>query len=448
MRSFSGSETLKSMLFYMEIPEENNFSSKIRKHEISKLMANIFKRQNRKILIWGDFGVGKSSLVRQLYFNIHSSTCFEDCKFVMLDVPAVVTKPKEKLHQVFSELCSCFENNQKLCLIIENFEDLLMGVETELKLEIRKLLKNPRITVIATADNVDEQIMKNNSVYNLFEKIHLKEPQIDDVYEMIKSQIFEIEKSHNVNISKKVAVWLIYVSTLFSDVSMPKRCIDLIDEVATYAELNSIKHVNKKIFFKCNELHFQKYLQLSLTQKRYIGIHELGHFFVHKMSQNLSLRPFLVSIVPINLCDGSTYLYELHNFVETIDEKYYISFIGSALGGKAAEDIFNVPVNSGSSQDLEEANEQASLYSSISGMNLLLKDKVVYEDEIDSVDEDCMNDIEDSKNYILEKARQYAEEIIHQNETYFDAIILELEKNYGILTSYEIESILKKLKSS
>ena len=31
-----------------------------------------------------------------------------------------------------------------------------MGVETELKLEIRKLLKNPRITVIATADNVDD----------------------------------------------------------------------------------------------------------------------------------------------------------------------------------------------------------------------------------------------------------------------------------------------------
>ena len=80
-------------------------------------------------------------------------------------------------------------------------------------------------------------------------------------------------------------------------------------------------------------------------------------------------------------------------------------------------------------------------------MNSLLKDKVVYEDEIESIDEDCKNDIEDSKNSILGKARQYAEEIIHQNETFFDAISLELEKNYGILTSYEIESIIKKLKN-
>ena len=322
-----------------------------------------------------------------------------------------------------------------------------MGVETELKLEIRKLLKNPRIAVIATADNVDEQIMKNNSVYNLFEKIHLEEPQVDEVYDMIKPQIAEIEKTHNVNITKKVAIWLIYVSVLFSEVLMPKRCIDLIDEVSSYAKLNGIKHVSKKLFFKCNELHFRKYLQLSNVQKRNTGIHELGHYFVHTMSKNLSLRPFLVSIVPINLFDGSTYLDELHNFVETVDEKYYISFIGSALGGKAAEDIFNVPTNSGSSADLEEANEQASLYSSILGMNSLLKDKVVYEDEIESIDEDCKNDIEDSKNSILGKARQYAEEIIHQNETFFDAIILELEKNYGILTSYEIESIIKKLKN-
>ena len=101
MRSFSGSETLKNLLFYMDIPEKYDFSSRIRENELSKLMANIFKRQNRKTLIWGNFGVGKSTLVRQLYLNVHSNKCFEDYKFVMLDVPSIVTKPREKLHQIF-----------------------------------------------------------------------------------------------------------------------------------------------------------------------------------------------------------------------------------------------------------------------------------------------------------------------------------------------------------
>ena len=74
----------------------------------------------------------------------------------------------------------------------------------------------------------------------------------------------------------------------------------------------------------------------------------------------------------------------------------------------------------------------------------LLNDKIIVEDQTELVDEDCKQDIAYTQNYILEKARVYAEEIIHKNELYFDAIITELVKNYGILTSYEIEEILKK----
>ena len=81
------------------------------------------------------------------------------------------------------------EKNPKLCLIIENFESLLMGIETEIKLELRKLLSIPGTCIIATADGINEQIIRNNSIYNLFEKIHLEEPVIDDIYFMIKNQI-------------------------------------------------------------------------------------------------------------------------------------------------------------------------------------------------------------------------------------------------------------------
>lgn len=446
MGSFSSFECMKDLLFYMEMPEDFNYSIKTRKKEIKKITANIFKRQNRKILLWGNFGIGKSTLVKQTFWYIHSGNIngdFEDIKFVMLDIPTLVSKQSERLNKIFSELINYFEKNPKLVLIIENFENLLMGVDTEIKLELRKLLTNPKISVIATAD-IDETIIKNNSIYNLFEKIHLEEPVIDDVYGVIKPQIAEIAKNHNVIISRKMAMWLINVSIIFSDVSMPKRCIDLIDEVSSYAKLNGIKHVSKNTFFKCNEFHFEKFLHLSETQKRNIAIHELGHYFVHKASTNFSFTPFLVSIVPVDLFDGATYLIELPNFVETVDEKYYVSLIGAALAGKIAEEIFNIPLNSGASADLIEANEQAALYSSSLGMNPLLNDKIIVEDQTELVDEDCKQDIAYTQNYILEKARVYAEEIIHKNELYFDAIITELVKNYGILTSYEIEEILKK----
>ena len=220
---------------------------------------------------------------------------------------------------------------------------------------------------------------------------------------------------------------------------MPKRCVDLIDEVAAYAKLNMDKKVTKKHFFNLHTLELQKYVNLP------VAIHELGHFIVHYFSKNLSLRPFLVSIVPIGLCDGSTYLYELPNFVETVNEDYYVQYIGCALGGKVAEEIFGVPANSGSSADLDEANEQARNFSSMSGMNPSLNDKIVFEDEMDSVDDDTMDDITSHTDYILGEARIYAESIIHKNQAIIKKIIPELIKNNGILTSYEIEKIMKRV---
>lgn len=450
MKSFSNSENLKDVLFFKEIPKDEKAKCKFcgRTEEFLKMICIMSKRQNRNILIWGDFGIGKSSLVYQLIWTLSSDNCpneFVDYIFISLDIPALVTKSKANIHNALSELCSMLEKNPKLCLIIENFEFLIIGIETEIKLELRKLLSIPGTCIIATADGINEQIIRNNSIYNLFEKIHLEEPVIDDIYFMIKNQISEIESYHNVTISRHIAKWLIYCSEIFSDYRMPKRCVDLIDEVAAYAKLNMDKKVTKKHFFNLHTLELQKYVNLSDEHKRNVAIHELGHFIVHYFSKNLSLRPFLVSIVPIGLCDGSTYLYELPNFVETVNEDYYVQYIGCALGGKVSEEIFGVPANSGSSADLDEANEQARNFSSMSGMNPSLNDKIVFEDEMDSVDDDTMDDITSHTAYILGEARIYAESIIHKNQAIIKKIIPELIKNNGILTSYEIEKIMKRV---
>lgn len=453
MRSFSISPDLKDVLFFMEIPKDEKTKCKFcgRTEELLQMICVMSKRQNRNILIWGDFGIGKSSLVYQLVWALSSDDCpdeFVDYSFILLDVPALVTKSKENIHNTFSKLCCILEKNPKLCLIIENFESLLMGIETEIKLELRKLLSIPGACIIATADGIDEQIIRNNSIYNLFEKINLTEPVIDDVYQMIKNQILEIENYHNVTISRSIAVWLIYCSEIFSDYKMPKRCVDLIDEVAAYAKYTASTNVTKKHFFNLYKLQFQKYQNLSSEQKRNISIHELGHFFVHYFSTNLSLRPYLVSIIPIGLCDGSTYLYELPNFVETVNIEYYVQYIGSALGGKIAEEIFGVPANSGSSADLDEANEHAQNFSSMSGINPLLNDKVVFEDEMDSVDSDTMDNIKSHADYILGEARSYAEDIILKNYAIIKTLISELIKNHGIMTSYEIKKFMKKFDKS
>lgn len=452
MKSYSNSEHLKDLLFYKEIPADEKASCRFggRTEELVKMASLISKRQNRSILIWGDFGIGKSSLIYQLIWAFSSDNFpdgFGDYLFLELNVPALISKSKEDIHNSFNELRSILEKNSNIILIVENLETVTEN-NSNVEIELKYLLQMPEVCIIATADVNNNETIAKHSVYNRFEKIKLTEPTAFDVYEMIKYQIPDMEKFHHVKISKKTVKWLIYSSIIFSNTNNPKRVVDLLDTVMTHANLIGHKTVTKNDYFDFFNLEFEQYHNLSDIEKKNTAIHELGHFFVNYYSETLlCLKPYLVTIVPTDIFLGSTYLAELKNKLSVSNKNYYIQNIASDLAGKIAEEIFGVPVNAGSSMDLEHANTLAEEYSTQSGMNMLLKDRVIFNRDT-SIDDTTRENIDESIKSIMEQARDYAEEIIRKNKGIINAIIPYFIKNNGILTRMEIEEIMRTQKLS
>lgn len=413
-----------------------------RKAEISKIASIISKRQHRSVLIWGEFGVGKSSLIDQFVWTL---TCKKPekklgkCSFFELDVAGLIAQSKENVHTFFNDLHSILRENPKIVLIINNIENMVC-CGYNFQAELMNLLATPGICVLTTVDTLEAD-MSYKDLYNMFFQINLTQPTASETYEMIEQQVSDMAKFHGVTISKKMTKWLVYCSEFVFSVSQPKRSVDLIDTVMAHAKLLGHSSITKEDFFDFFSLDFQKFSHLSSDQKRYTAIHELGHFIVHLDAEStLGLSPCLVSIIPKGTLEGITFLEVIQSKTPAYDKTYYIQNIGSSLAGKIAEEIFKVPVNAGSSLDLDEANELAEEFSSKSGMNAKLNDRI-FDENLSSLDEDTLSSINEGVDSILEEARNYAKSVILKNKDIIQAILPHLTEN-GILTRLEIDEII------
>lgn len=409
-----------------------------REAEIRKIVSIISKRQHRSVLIWGEFGVGKSSLIDKLIWTI-TSKYDPEYSFFELDVAGLIAQSKENVNAFFYDLNPILRKNSKMVLIINNLENMVCS-GYNFQTELMKLLAVPSICVLATVDTLEADIGYKN-LYNMFFQINLTDPTASETAEMINQQVSDIAEFHGVTISKKFTKWLVYCSEFVFSVSQPKRSVDLIDTVMAHAKLLGHSNVTKEDFFDFFGSDFQKFYHLSSEQKRYTAIHELGHFIVHLDAEStLCLSPCLVSIIPKGTLEGITSIEVIPSKTPAYDRTYYIQNIASSLAGKIAEEIFSIPVNAGSSLDLDEANELAEEYASKTGMNPKLNDRI-FDEDLSSLDEDTLISINEGVDSILEEARNYAESVIRNNKDIIESILPHLTEN-GILTRPEIDEII------
>jgi len=435
MKSFATSEHLKDLLYYKDIPNDGNSRCEFatRLEEVWRMVHVLMKRKNRNILVWGEFGVGKTHLIEQLIEMVSSQyvSGFQDYVFVELNISALVSKSKEDIHNSFNELRFILERNSKLVLIINNME-ILLEYDKFLEIELRQLLTIPGACVIATVDT-DVNEISYKPFYNLFWQLHIKEPNVRDVYEIIKYQVSDMERFYNVRISKSVVEWVIYCSKCFSSNNEPKRSIDLIETVMSYSNYYGCEVVTQEYCLDFFHMEFLKYNSLPYEEKKRLAIHELGHFIVVWESQNtLGVTPYAISMIPTNDYVAVTFLEENgQNHVH--DKNYYIQKVGATLAGGIAEEIFKLSASSGSSVDFSQASEIAEEFESNIGMNQYLNSKGI-DDEEDDVDS------------ILKKGREYAEEVIRRHKGTILFAMHDLTIN-GVMTGMEIEEIIEWLKN-
>ncbi|MGN0813341.1 MAG: ATP-dependent Clp protease ATP-binding subunit [Candidatus Coproplasma sp.] len=223
-----------------------------RKKEIDKIIQVLSRRTKNNPVLIGEPGVGKSAVVEGLAQAIVKNEVPDLLKgkiVFSLDLASMVAGAKyrgdfeERLKNAIQQI----KDNGNVILFIDEIHLLVgAGASAEGKMDAANILK-PMLargelqTVGATTlDEYRKHIEKDAALERRFTPVQVEEPTVNDTVEILRGLRDKYEAHHKVVISDEAIIAAATLSDRYiTDRFLPDKAIDLIDEAASRARLNS-----------------------------------------------------------------------------------------------------------------------------------------------------------------------------------------------------------------
>lgn len=407
--------------------------------EIMTLMLMLTKKTRNSVLLVGECGVGKKSIVECFAWMSSRGRCTPNLNYsIVLQVNANAILETQSIEKVYKKLNDFMELNPKTILFIDGIQNLKDN-------NFLKWLKAKKVKIIATITPYDYTFYFSDDTY--FEKHYIYEPHSSSILTMEENQIRWLEKSHGTKLPPKMAELALMASYIFnSKEKNPGRFLNYIDRAMAIAEICGRKEVARQDVLNSFEFDFDKYNSYSMEYKKEIAYHELGHYFVKRALDIVAVSNLFVSIFPKDGAEGMNFIEGSASSVQTRDRQFYIQWITFLLGGRIAETKLCKSVSSGASSDLERANETArDMVCKFALSNLSdVRTYAISGDKIECSQE-RQKVIDDEIDRILKEAKARCETIIdfYKAQILYVADVL-VEK--GLLLTSEIEELIREPK--
>jgi ATP-dependent Clp protease ATP-binding subunit ClpB len=312
----------------------HNNIQKNRKHRIAigretelNTMKEILCRFSKpNVLIIGDRGIGKSTLIDNLILNVienqvpdvlHKVQLFE------LDLSSLIAGASYK-GEIEDRLRNCIQELRqypKSILIIEDIHTLLdknggdSGVSNVLKGELAKGLN---IIATSTVEEYSKRIEKEQGLAGMFELLKLEEADDDTLFRMIKESIQVYQEHHKIKIDEETISESIRLSRRYlKEKSLPESAINLIDHTM------SVLKTSGETFLKEKQSLLDK-LQVLKTNEKDLSEEQLlkeANWFLQDLTKKTT---FLMVVDEQNMVvfEKSKPLFQhIESLLQTLEEK-------------------------------------------------------------------------------------------------------------------------------
>lgn len=229
------------------VPEDNiiGFDS-----EIVSIIEVLARKDRANILIVGETGVGKTSLINGILTRLQKKnvpSSLESMQLFELDLIALsqgVTY-KGEIEDRFKKITEGLLNQTQPVLVIENFhrveeqQSVLNGILPNLK----KLLSKNQLQIICTStiDGYTKNIEKDKEFTAFFEKITVEEPSEEQAIEILQNKRSAYEEFHHLPLEDDVPAEIVRLAKRYMpDRHLPSSALDLLDRA-----LSSVKIANE-----------------------------------------------------------------------------------------------------------------------------------------------------------------------------------------------------------
>lgn len=223
-----------------------------RKKEIDKIIQVLSRRTKNNPVLIGEPGVGKSAVVEGLAQAIIANEVPDLLKgktVFSLDLSSLVAGAKYRgdFEERLKNAINSIKTNGNVILFIDEIHLLVgAGASAEGKMDAANILK-PLLargelqTVGATTlDEYRKYIEKDAALERRFTPVQVEEPTVEDTVEILRGLRDKYEAHHKVAISDEAIIAAATLSDRYiTDRFLPDKAIDLVDEAASRARLNS-----------------------------------------------------------------------------------------------------------------------------------------------------------------------------------------------------------------
>lgn len=414
-----------------------------RERETGKIWDILSKNTKRNVILVGEAGVGKSSVVEEVTNQIVNGKCpaqFKECIVVMLNVNSMIagTKYRGQAEEKFEKLIKFLDETPNVILFIDEIHSILSAGSVseskglDLANSLKPILARGQTMVIGATTLYEYEVLfsRDGALKRRFEKVYIREPNINETYKMVQAKVKTLQKYHGVKISNKLVKYSIIIAACFKNQNRnPDRTLDVIDRVLVEAKLEGKKNVTKDMILKVFDTNIKQYNAMPLEEKQAIAYHKAGHYlFMKKSKKLLNYRRIAVSVLPTSEYIGlNVYEYDETTIVLK-DRQYYLDQMAYFLSGRIAEKKLTNEESISSAADIgiatkiaESVVKEFAMFDSFEYNRIFIGDE-----QTRLITEETKEFLDQEINKALDNAYEIAEKFVDKNEELITAIANKL----------------------
>lgn len=263
---------------------------------LKRMLVILNKKYKNNPLLVGDAGVGKTAIVDGFAKYAYQNNL--DYEILTLNLSQMLsnTKYRGDFESRMDEAMNYISSRENAILFIDEIHTIIVTGSSENSLDVANILKpylaraDIKIIGATTIDEYQKTIFKDKALRRRFDLINVLEPTLDVTKKILLGLKPSYEDFHKIKLDDDLISYLCdEADAKIHNKKRPDKCIDILDEMLSYAKINSYKATSDLVdhiiddrvgyHLRKKEYHYKEIAKLSfisenkLKEEKYYNYH-------------------------------------------------------------------------------------------------------------------------------------------------------------------------------